>query len=212
MSFRTFSLLITLAGLLSASKTIAQTQQKNFDGLYLTLQAGSQNVFGGSWVNDMDILAQESRFVVDMGAGFRKQFLKERFLLGIEFVYGFMDADLSYQSEADQLSINYQCKTQTGFGGMAGVALGSKRNNLVFVYGNETTRKFEVTIRDEFGPYYQKDEQGMFKYGVGFERHVFKRFNIRASIGGLLVDFGDMPTNIDVEDKLDVMAGLSFQL
>lgn len=50
------------------------------------------------------------------------------------------------------------------------------------------------------------------KYGLGLEAHLWQGLNFRASIGGLRVDFGDQITNIDVEDELDLMIGLIYQL
>ncbi|MBK7872785.1 MAG: hypothetical protein IPJ74_19965 [Saprospiraceae bacterium] len=182
-----------------------------FDGFYLGANVGSQNLFGGSFVDGVDILAQESRFVAELFTGFRKQFLKNRLLVGAEFQFGFTDGDLMHTDLEKQLEITYKNNTQSGFGLTLGVTLGNRKNMLLFAYGNETTRKFDVSITDRFGTYQQKDEQGMLKYGIGLEMAVYKKINIRATAGGLRVDFGNLETNINVEDKMDVTIGITYQ-
>ncbi len=196
---------------LTCTMAIAQQEAKSFDGFYLGANVGSQNLFGGSFVDGVDVLAQESRFVAEFAAGFRKQFLKNRLLAGVEFQFGFTDGNLMHIDPEKQLEIHYKNNTQSGIGLTEGVALGKHRNIMAFAYGNETTRKFDVTITDQFGPYKQKDEQGMLKYGIGLEMPVYKKMNIRATIGGLRVDFGDQVTNINVEDKLDATFGIIYQ-
>jgi len=202
---------LALVDLSTAQSTIKSPSNKFFDGIYGGLGLGSQNIFGGSFVNEMDVLAQESRFVLELSSGYRKQFLKNRLLAGVEFQLGFTNGDLKHTDPTEQLTISYENNTQAGFGLTMGVVLGSKKNYLVFLYGNETTRKFDVTITDSGGSYQQTDEQGMLKYGFGGEVRIYKKLNMRATIGALRVDFGDLVTNIDVEDKLDIMAGVVYQ-
>ena len=51
----------------------------------------------------------------------------------------------------------------------------------------------------------------MLKYGVGLEYQAFERLHAKISFGGLRVDFGDVITNIDVEDRYDLMMGIVYQ-
>lgn len=185
--------------------------QATFEGFYTGALAGSQNIFGGSYVEGVDVLAQKSGFVVEFPIGFRFQALKESLVLGLEFSLGITDGDLMHVDDSKPLTINYSNSFQRGFGGMAGWVPGRKRNFLVFAYLNETKRKFEVEIRDRHGAYKQKDKQGMLKYGLGMEWPVTKLLHVRGSAGLMRVDFGERITNINVEDKADVMAGLIFQ-
>jgi len=209
-----FTHVFSLAGQSGQSATLkAQTNDfhKHFDGFYLGAAAGSQNLFGGSFVGGIDVLAQESRFVAEVSAGFRKQLFKAKFLLGLEFQVGFTDGNLMHADPEQQLEITYKNKTQSGIGITTGAALGNRKNILLFGYANETTRKFEVSIKEQGERYQQKDEQGMLKYGLGVEVRLYKGLNARFSCGRLRVDFGDQVTNINVEDKWDIMGGFVYQ-
>ncbi|MCB0519721.1 MAG: hypothetical protein H6577_02390 [Lewinellaceae bacterium] len=186
-------------------------EDRHFDGLYLGANAGSQNLFGGSFVDGVDVLAQESRFVAELFTGFRKQFLKGRMLAGAEVQIGFTDGNLTYHDPSKPLTIHYKNNFQHGFGLTLGAVFFKKKNLLVFAYAFETKRTFDVAIRDAIGSYKQTDEQGMLKYGLGTELHLWKGLNARATLGRLRVDFGDLVTNIDVEDKWDVTVGVSYQ-
>jgi hypothetical protein len=133
-------------------------------------------------------------------------------MAGAELRLGVLDGNLEHNDPDEPIRITYKNNTQFGYGLTAGVIFGRQDKNLLLIYINETTRKFDVTLVDEFGPYYQKDEQGMLKYGIGFERLIWKKVNARLTAGMLSVDFGDRMTNINVEDKIDLMAGVVFQL
>lgn len=195
------------------SSSIAQEGSTKlfFDGFYLGANVGSQNLFGGSLVEGKDILAQESRFVAELATGFRKQFLKGRLLAGAELQLGFTNGELTYKDPFKSLTINYKNNFQSGYGLTVGTIFGKRKNILTYVYAFETERRFEVTIQDAFGQYKQQDEQGMLKYGIGIEAHLWKGLNARVTIGRLRVDFGDLVTNIDVEDKWDFTVGVVYQ-
>ncbi len=185
--------------------------QTKFSGLYTGALFGSQNIFGGSYVEGVDVLAQKSGFVLDFPVGLRLQTLNERLVLGLEFTLGITDGDLFHQDDTKPLTINYSNSFQRGFGGMAGWVPGRGRTLLLFLYLNETKRKFDVDIRDRHGKYSQKDKQGMLKYGLGLELPLKGILHLRASAGLMRVDFGDRITNINIEDRGDFMAGLIFQ-
>lgn len=182
---------------------------KWFDGIYFGLAAGSQNIFGGSYVNNVDILAQDTRLVTDLAVGFRKEILNNRLVVGAEFQVGFMNGNLDYKD--NNYSIKYKNNSQSAIGLAIGTAFSRKRNLHFFVYANETTRKFKVEVKDSFGSFRQLDEQGMLKYGIGFESHITKSLNARIYAGRLRVDFGDLTTNIDVEGTTDLMFGIVYQ-
>jgi len=205
-NIRTTILLLLLV--LVCAPGFAQTK---FSGFYAGMLAGSQNIFGGSNVEGIDVLAQKSGFVLEFPVGLRLQTLNKRLVLGLEFSVGMTDGDLLHKDETKPLTINYSNSFQRGFGGTAGWATGRRRNLLLFAYLNETKRKFEVDILDRHGRYSQKDKQGMLKYGLGLEFPLAGILHLRASAGLMRVDFGDRITNINVEDRGDVMAGLIFQ-
>ena len=184
---------------------------KNFDGIYIGAMTGVQNLFGGSFVNEMDILAQESRFVLEFPVGFRKQLLNERLMVGAEMQFGITDGDLKHSEPTEELEITYENSTQWGYGLNLGFVLGARRNLLAFIYANETKRKFDVSVKQAGVSFKQNDKQGMLKYGFGLEAKIISIINIRATAGWLRVDFGDLVTNIDVEDKMDYMIGVVLQ-
>lgn len=185
--------------------------ERHFDGLYLGANAGSQNLFGGSFVDGVDVLAQESRFVAEVFTGFRKQFLKGRLAGGVEVQIGFTDGNLLHVDPANSLMITYKNNFQYGYGLVLGGVPFKERNLLAFAYAFETERRFDVTITDKYGPYKQKDEQGMLKYGLGLEAIIWRRLHARATVGRLRVDFGDQVTNIEVDDKWDFTVGVVYQ-
>lgn len=188
------------------------TSNLAFTGVYTGLNIGTQNVFGGSFVNNSDILAQESRFVTELILGYRRQFLKERLVAGLEFQLGFLDGQLQYDDPSIPLHIDYSTKTQNGIGITLGSVFGQKKDFALFAYVNETTRKFEVKIQQNQTRFSQMDEQGMLKYGLGMEYHIYKVINVRTTFGAMNVDFGSLATNIDVEDKYDFTIGIIIQL
>jgi len=183
----------------------------NFEGLYFGIAGGSQNVFGGSFVDGVDVLAKDTRFVTEFSAGFRKQLFQQHFLIGLEFQLGFLNGNLKHEDEAANLEIDYENNSQKGFGLTTGYVIGEKRRHLVFLYANETSRDFDVFIRQNTSRYTQGDQQGMLKYGIGYEANLLKGLNIRAYAGRLRVDFGDQITNIEVDDKGDYMLGIVYQ-
>ncbi|MBP6185213.1 MAG: hypothetical protein KA479_09755 [Saprospiraceae bacterium] len=184
---------------------------RHFNGLYIGANLGSQNLFGGSHVDGIDVLAQESRFVAELFSGYRFQFWQNRIVAGPEVQLGFTDGNLKHDDPAHSLMINYKNNFQYGYGLILGGVLLHSKNMLAFAYAFETERRFDVTITDKFGPYKQKDEQGMLKYGIGFESTIWRGLHARATVGRLRVDFGDQVTNIKVDDKWDFTVGVVYQ-
>lgn len=206
----------TLIFLLVCAPALAQNDttlraSRYFDGLYLGANVGSQNLFGGSFVDGVDVLAQESRFVAELLAGYRKQIFKGRIMLGAEVRFGFTDGDLKHEDPSKSLTIHYKNDTQSSLGMTLGATLGKRKNWLAFAYCNETTRRFEVSVSSRGESFRQKDEQGMLKYGAGIEIQIWQGLNACATAGRLRVDFGDRVTNIDVEDMWDFTIGITYQ-
>ena len=204
-------LFISAAFVLCYANLWAQSNSKHFTGVYVGAVTGSQNLFGGSNINGTDVLAQSSRWALDFSLGYRKQFFSDRLLAGAEFMWGLTDGKLRHEDPANQLSIRYENNTQWSIGLAAGYVFGQAKRNMAFAYLNETTRQFDVFIVDQYGPFTQQDEQGMLKFGVGLERKLYKGIHARLTLGRLYADFGDRVTNINVNDRWDVMAGLVYQ-
>lgn len=202
---------LILLGWATVGFTQTETFSRHFDGLHLGANAGSQNIFGGSFVDGVDVLAQESRFVAELFTGFRKQFFKGRMMAGAEVQIGFTDGDLTHYDADKPLTINYENNFQSGYGLTLGAVFFKKKTLLAYAYAFETARKFDVTIRDGFSTYRQKDEQGMLKYGLGLEAKIWRGLHTRITLGRLRVDFGDQITNIEVDDKWDFTIGVLYQ-
>ncbi len=117
-----------------------------FDGLYLGVSTGYQNIFGGSFVNGVDVLAQDTRKVWEIPIGYRKQFIKGRYLLGLEYSFGFTDGNLMHTDDINQLEITYENDSQSGFGGIGGITIGRKRSLLIYGYLNETSRNLKFVL------------------------------------------------------------------
>ena len=130
---------------------------------------------------------------------------------GLEYSVGFLNGNLEHNSPSESLFIKYENSFQSSIGINIGVALGEQRRYMLFGYLNETKRKFDVDINQYHYHYTQRDKQGMLKYGIGLELSVIKRINLKVTFGGLRVDFGELETNIDVDDKYDFTFGINYQ-
>ena len=209
-------LLAVLSGFLIFEPAMAQDEAtdehapKIFDGFYAGVDIGRQNVIGGSLVNGIDVLAQDSRTVVSFFGGFRKQFAGG-FVLGAEGGYGVMDGDLALADPANQLFVAYDNNSQFHYGLILGHTLGSKKDMLLFGYVSEVSRSFDVAISSAGSAFTQTDEQGLLRFGAGIEKHVAGPFLVRATAGTSRADFGGAVTNIDPATKFDASAALIVQ-
>jgi hypothetical protein len=201
--------IVTTLVLMASVNMLAQ--EKVFSGPYALAEVGRQNIVGGSLVDNIDVLSQDTRTVFGLQVGLRYQF-DLGFLLGMEVGIGSMDGDLSLSDPANQLDIIYKNDKQTLYGLTGGFVFGAKKEWLVFGYLSEATRKFNVAITQGTVRFNQKDEQGMLRYGVGLERHIIKYLNLRISAGTGHADFGDQQTNIKVKNKFEFAASVVFQL
>lgn len=209
---RVAAFLITLiaAHALTAGVASAQPAEKSFSGVYAGAEAGVLNVIGGSLVNGVDTLAQETRGAMTIVVGGRYQFAN-RLVLGVEFGAGWEDGDLSLDDSASGARVEYANDTHTRIGGTVGVVLGARRRTLVFGYLNELSRSFDVTITQATGITTQQDEQGLLRYGGGVEQRIAPRLTLRATVGSSRADFGGRPTNITPDKPLEAAVGVLFR-
>jgi len=183
-----------------------------FDGAYLGISIGSQNIFGGALINDLDVLGQKSGLVVEFAPGFRKQIGNDRLVLGLEIQYGITDGDLEQTETRNQMKIDYDNNSQFGYGLNVGAALGKRKNILLSSYAYVTKRNFDITITETTGSTFtQKDGQRFLRYGLTLESPIYKRLHIKTSIGRIYVDYEDLDTNMDVDDKWDLTVGVNYQ-
>lgn len=187
----------------------AHAQPRNFHGLHVGVEYGSQSIIGGSRVDDLDVLAQESRSVMTLSAGVRYEF-GMGLVVGAEATKGFLDGDLAHTEPEDELQIAYENDGQTTLGAIVGFAFGRQKDWLVFGYLSEATREFDVTIQSRGAEFDQRDEQGMLRYGVALERRLFRGLHAQMRVGSGRADF-DHETNFDPDRRLEYAAGVLWQ-
>jgi Outer membrane protein beta-barrel domain len=188
----------------------AAAEDRAFRGFYAGAELGSQSIIGGSLVDGVDVLSQDDRALLSLLCGFRHP-LAGRFVVGVEGSVGMLNGDLSLSDPANGLAIDYQNTTQVAYGLVGGLALGTEKSWLLFGYLSETTRNFDVTVRQQGNVFHQTDEQGMLRYGAGVEKQIRQRVDLRVTAGTGRADFGDQQTNIEVEKKLEYAAGVLFR-
>jgi hypothetical protein len=203
------SLLALAAAACAAVAISGPARGEPFHGFYLRAEIGSQNLIAGSLVDGVDTLAQDSRTVTTLAGGLRGEFLGG-WVVGVEVGSGRFDEGLRLVDTTRGLQIDYRGDSQFHYGLLAGHTVPWRRA-LVFAYAQEVTRDFEVSIVQNGVAFAQNDEQGLLRYGVGLEVPIAGRLHFSATAGSSRADFGDRPTNIDVEDELDAAFGLSLQ-
>ncbi|WP_420583060.1 outer membrane protein [Reichenbachiella sp.] len=201
-----------LLSLIGNAKAQGEDNNKYFDGLYFGVSIGSQNIFGGAHIDDLDLLAQKNTFVLEVYPGFRKQLFNDRMMIGFELQFGFAAGDMTTYNPRYQWEVRYENSFQHGYGLSAGVVLGTKKNTLVYTYGRATNRSFDITFTEDTGfTHHQKDGQYFLRYGLGIERVIREKLNVSLMVGGIYVDFGDLVTSQKVNDAIDVNLGLVYQ-
>ena len=208
------SLLFFSASVMSGQKDEVNIKNSGpyFDGLYLGYNLGSHNIFGGALIDNLDVLGQKSGLVFEFTPGFRKQILNDRLVLGLEIQFGITDGNLQQTDNRNQLKIDYKNNRQFGYGLSFGAVFGKNRNILLSSYAYITKRNFDITITETSGTTFtQKDGQRFLRYGVTLETQVYKRLNVKANVGRIYVDYEDLATNMDVDDKWDFTIGVNYQ-
>ena len=183
-----------------------------FDGIYLGAALSAGNVWGGSQVGGVDVLAEDQRVVAEFSIGWRHAVF-DNWVVGVEIQAGVLDGDLHHETDSAGLSIDYANDSQYGFGVNAGRILGSGRRHLLYAYAYETKRDFDVTIdHPSFGIFTQSDRQGFLRYGLALETAWSESLRTKLAVVTYRVDFGDALTNIDIGSDLDISVGLVYQL
>jgi hypothetical protein len=185
-----------------------EAMEEQFSGFYLGASVASQNVWAGSSINGIDFRAQDRRPGVDAAFGWRWQF-DLVWVVGIEVQYGWLTGDLGLGVGGDPLHITYANDHQWGIGGHAGRTVGDGRH-LVYLYAYETDRDFDVKVTGSFGSFSQRDEQGFLRFGLGLETAWSARLHSSILLGSYRVDFGGVPSNLDVSGEFDLRLGLVY--
>ena len=185
--------------------TVAEAQ--TFSGPLAGVDVGRQHVIGGSLVDEIDTLQEDTRTVVSVYGGYRLQLRSVVF--GGELGLGRTDGDLFLDDPLRTLTVDYRNRTQSHWQLTGGYAAAS--NTLLFGYLSELTRRFDVTIQQDGHVVTQEDEQGLLRFGAGVEQRLRGPFHVRITAGTSRADFGDRPTNIDIGRRFDIAAGLVVQ-
>lgn len=211
-----FGCLFCFAHVLSAQNLFIQEQQntdKRFQGLYTGVSFGIQNIFGGALIDDLDVLAQKSGFVLELLTGYRLQLLDRRFVLGAEYLYGFTSGDMEIRDLQYSFVINYRNDHQIGLALNLGYAFGKNRDYLTYFMIGQGRRNFDISFTDQGGTLYgQEDQQNFDRFGLGFEARISQQISTRVNVSKIFVNYGDLNVSQDVEDKLDVNLAFIFQL
>ena len=187
--------------------------EKRFQGMYGGASFGIQNIFGGAYIDDLDVLAQKSGFAFELVGGYRLQLLKGRFVLGAEYQYGFTDGDLSVKDPRHSFMVNYENDRQISISLNVGYTLGKGHDYLVYLMLGQGRRNFDIFFTDQSGTtYHQEDQQNFDRVGLGFETKITHKFSTRMNASKILTDYGELEVSQDVEDKLDFNLALIFQL
>jgi|CXWL01.1.fsa_nt_gi hypothetical protein len=184
--------------------------EHEFGGLYVGGVVEHKNIIAGAQVGGVDMLAQESRLGIGLIGGWRHQF-SNGLVIGVEGGWGAEDATLDLAVPASGLNIEYDNGAYWRLGASIGFVVGPEDRTLLYAYVHETTRDFDVTIRQAGNTFRQQDEQGLLAYGVGIERRLTARTSVRGELGTSRAEF-DGPTNVDPDQPIDVSLGLLFRL
>jgi len=191
----------------TVSPVCGQASDRAFHGVYAGIEVGRQHVIGGSLVDQVDTLQEDSRVVASVFGGVRGQF--RGFVLGAELGFGRTDGDLVLSEPSRLLTIDYKNDSQWHWTLNAGHTIGPR--TLLFGYVSEVTRKFDVTILRATITTGQQDEQGLLRFGGGVEQRLTGPLRLRATIGTSRADFGGRETNIAIGKRLDAAIGVVIQ-
>ncbi|MEL7120134.1 MAG: outer membrane beta-barrel protein [Bacteroidota bacterium] len=186
---------------------------RNYDGLYIGASIGAQNIFGGAFIDDLDIIAQKSGLALDVSVGIRQQILNDRIVVGAEFLYGFTDGDLQEIDVRNDINIDYLNSQQLGVGINLGYAFGPERNILVSVMLQQARRNFDISFLNLDGESANQDDRQNFdRYGVMVEFPLLNKISLKANVSQVSVDFGDVEVSQDLKNQFDFNVGVIFTL
>lgn len=201
-------LMFLIFNLFMPSQTFAHPRLAN-QGVYTGIGVSSQNVFSGGFLNDVDVLEQESLLVSELLLGWKMP-ISSNWFVALEANVGIINDTLSLQEPG--LSITYDNQSHYSFGGHLARYLNQQHTSALLFYANITHRSFDlsISIPDHF--FTQKDQQSFLRYGLGYQKAISKNWQWRATIGGNYVSFGELETNINVNDGFDIGLALTYSI
>jgi hypothetical protein len=170
----------------------------------LGLQVGLENIIAGANFKEQDVLAAAHLptigFILAPGMQIKKwQFSPE---IGV----GYITKHLHYSNE--EVVISYQPNMQWFLGAKLGYEF--KSGHSIFVYANEVSRNFDVKLQDQWGPFTQEDNQGMLRFGVGYQLNLLKSAFINCKMGTGRADFADRTISNNPNFKLEAAVTLGY--
>ena len=183
-----------------------------FGGPYVSGLVSAQNIFGGSFIGGVEVLAQGLRGAVELAAGARGQLWQGRLLLGGELQYGRTNGDLMEFYAPRQSTVEYYNRSQVGLGVTFGWVPDARRRVALLGYVVKTWRKFDVYVQEGSFRYPQADRQNYFRYGGGAEVALFGSLHVTAKVGLVYADFSSLVTSKDLAALPELSAGLTYQI
>lgn len=192
---------------LGVAPAIVSAQPAAFSGPYVAVEAGRQQVIGGSLVDGVDTLQEDARGVFSVSAGWRRAL--GPVVIGADVGLGRFDGALTLRDDATATTVRYDTSSQWHWRLTGGLMLG--RRTLTYAYVSEVTRAFDVTITRGNASTAQQDEQGLLRFGGGLERRLGGPVHVFVTAGSSRANFGERRTNIKPGRRLEVSAGVAFQ-
>lgn len=192
---------------LGAAPATVSAQPSAFSGPYIAVDAGRQHVIGGSLVDGVDTLQEDTRGVVSLSGGVR--FALGPVVVGGDVGVGRLDGELQRRDDATATTVLYDTSSQRHWRLLAGTTFGPRA--LAYAYVSEVSRTFDVTITRRGSTTPQQDEQGLLRFGAGLEWRLTGPLHVHVTAGTSRADFGDRVTNIEPRRRVEVSAGLTLQ-
>lgn len=202
------ALLFLILNLMMSSQGYAKSNLDNH-GFYTGVGVSSQNVFSGAFLNEVDVLQQESLMVSELLLGWKKP-ITSNWFVALEASVGVINETLSLSEPG--LSITYENNSQYSFGGHLARYLNQQQSSVLLIYANITNRSFDLSIKIADHFFTQHDEQSFLRYGLGYEKAINENWQWRATIGSNYVSFDGLETNINVNGGVDIGLALTYSM
>lgn len=183
---------------------------RHFEGFYLGINTGIQNVFSGAIINELSVPEQSSRWVTEFFIAHRWQFLHDRVVFGLEVQVGLTDGNLTRSYGVfPQLDIDYANNNQAGLGYTLGYVAGNQQRLLIYSYIYQIRRTFDISLIDDGRILaWQRNSHTALRYGMGAEYNMGKSFSIRTALGSQSTD---IDSRITIDHALEATLSFVYQ-
>lgn len=183
---------------------------RKFEGLYLGVNTGIQNVFSGAIINELSVPEQSSRWVTEFFIAHRWQFLHDRIVFGLEVQVGLTDGNLTRSYGVfPKLDIDFANNSQAGLGYTLGYVVGRQQRLLIYSYLYQIRRTFDISLSDNGRILeWQRNSHTALRYGLGAEYRMAKSFSIRTALG---TQSTDLDSPITINEALEATLSFVYQ-